>query len=357
MTEVKKTGFSLSEVQAEVSDIAEMHAAELEAQSGGNFEIPEGTALALITGYIELGIHENGKGKDKNKGKLEVLLFDIKEGAGYTHTKTEDGKTTISGSPLSHNINHISSYDTSRFYKERAALLKAVGLSADASPIELLGKTFKVKVVHNTNPKDEKQKFVNLDMDSVLAPYSVDPDTGDIDESRPINLPIDPNDVTYRLFTFNCPTIAQWDSIYIDGTYTVKDEKTGKEEEKSKNFIQETIRRAKNFEGSAIESLLMTAGSSNLPKATRAKDAVKETKSAPKNEAKKAEPAKEEAQTAQEVPNENAEEIAKLEESIRFMISSGFEDEMTAPAVERLTALGVSAERIAEIKAEAKAAK
>ena len=72
-------------------------------------------------------------------------------------------------------------------------------------------------------------------------------------------------DDKYQLFLWNSPTIEQWKSIEIEGTYTTKVDE--QEVTKSKNFIQEKIQRATNFVGSPIERLLM-AGGVELPSIT-----------------------------------------------------------------------------------------
>ena len=68
-----------------------------------------------------------------------------------------------------------------------------------------------------------------------------DPNTG-----QPIVLPdLDPDDV--RIFLWNNPTKETWDSLFIDGK---------KEDGTSKNFIQEDIMKAADFEGSPLQQML-----------------------------------------------------------------------------------------------------
>ena len=57
-----------------------------------------------------------------------------------------------------------------------------------------------------------------------------------------------------KVFLWNKPNKATWDSLFIDGTY----EKDG--ETVSKNFLQDTIKKALNFEGSPIEEMLEGLG-------------------------------------------------------------------------------------------------
>ena len=50
------------------------------------------------------------------------------------------------------------------------------------------------------------------------------------------------------------PTKEQWDSIFIDGTYTKKDGDT--EIQVSKNFLQEECKASSSFVGSPLEAMI-----------------------------------------------------------------------------------------------------
>ena len=61
-----------------------------------------------------------------------------------------------------------------------------------------------------------------------------------------------------KLFLWDNPTQETWDSLFIDGTYTKKE--GDKEVEVSKNWMQEVILSAENFEGSALHTLVSGLG-------------------------------------------------------------------------------------------------
>ncbi len=119
------------------------------------------------------------------------------------------------------------------------------------------------------------QTYVNLqksndDPWNVSAPTSFDPETGDTKKykAKPIQ-----GDV--QLFLWDRPEKAMWDSLYIAGEYeraVYKEEevdgkkkrvKTDEKETVSKNYLQETILKANNFEGSPVSVLL--SGLGDLP--------------------------------------------------------------------------------------------
>ena len=58
------------------------------------------------------------------------------------------------------------------------------------------------------------------------------------------------------------PTKETWDSLFIDGTTEIKNA-DGTVENKSKNWVQETVLSATDYGGSALEQLLH--GVDNLP--------------------------------------------------------------------------------------------
>jgi len=80
-----------------------------------------------------------------------------------------------------------------------------------------------------------------------------------------------------KLLLWHAPTMEQWNSLFIDGSRTFKDEK-GVERTVSKNWLQEDIvQNALNYEGSALQALLGGVGSLDLdptPSATASEPAT-----------------------------------------------------------------------------------
>ena len=121
----------------------------------------------------------------------------------------------------------------------------------------MLGEAFLVKVVHNVVGEGKDQKtYANLKDDSgwtISAPVKADPVTG---ESEP--LPVPQPTKPLQLLLWDSPTYEQWESIFIDGERTTKDDK-GVETTKSNNWLQNDIKdNASDFEGSALHIMLLS---------------------------------------------------------------------------------------------------
>lgn len=128
---------------------------------------------------------------------------------------------------------------------------------------QMLGEAFKCRVVITAEdgslctPENKKEpKWANLYSGtadsknwSFEAPMHEDPETGEIKQLRVMAPTSD-----LRIFLWDNPTVATWDSLYIDGTREVK-QADGTVKEESKNFIQEMCMKAANYDGSALQAL------------------------------------------------------------------------------------------------------
>lgn len=153
----------------------------------------------------------------------------------------------------------VSSNEKAKFYK---LLTKMIAGRQDIKHMaEMLGEGFLVKVTHNVTEKDgKKTTWVNLDDENgwnIGAPETFDPVS---ETSTPIEVPA--ATVAPRLLLWESPSIEQWESIFIDGTYTRKVD--GVDTEVSKNFIQQTCLAAVDFVGSPLEAFL--AGGDDITK-------------------------------------------------------------------------------------------
>ena len=131
---------------------------------------------------------------------------------------------------------------------------------------QMLGEAFLVKVTvvdaegNICTPENKKEgKYINLfsgtpdsKMWTFAAPLIEDPETGEV---RPVK--VMPNTFPLKIFLWDNPTVETWDSLFIEGTREVKD-KDGNVTNQSKNFIQEKILGAANYEGSALQQMLMS---------------------------------------------------------------------------------------------------
>lgn len=124
----------------------------------------------------------------------------------------------------------------------------------------MLGEAFIVNIIHNKS-KDGKRTYANIKDKSgvwkIGAPVKVD------DEGETVPLKAPAATVEPRLLLWDSPTIEQWQSIYIDGTYTKKE--GDKEVEVSRNWIQNLAKSANNFEGSALQTMILAAVDGDLP--------------------------------------------------------------------------------------------
>lgn len=213
---------------------------EAQKGGGGGRLLPAGYAFGRLIEYIELGQHaQEFQGKAKEPA-LEVQLGFALWGDGY---QNEDGTPYI-----------IRPYrfSISRNEKARAFLLfKSLNWKGTAKSFgQLLGETFLVKIVHEAKSKTDQTLVSRIDLKGFLPP--LDPVT-----RAPYNIQDVPVS-EYRLFLWSHPTKAGWDSLFVDGKY---------DDGQSKNFLQEHIMAAVDFQGSPLQQLLFSAGVPALPTA------------------------------------------------------------------------------------------
>ena len=129
-----------------------------------------------------------------------------------------------------------------------------------------VGEAFLVRVVHNKRPAaDDKPERTYANIKGAEGTWLVqatrldDPIAG---TSTPV--PVPEAAAALKLLLWDRPSKQQLDTLFIDGTRTVKDEK-GAEREVSRNWLQEDIvQNALNYEGSALEALIGGLGDPDL---------------------------------------------------------------------------------------------
>ena len=222
-------------------------------QKGGSFEreLPAaGVALCRLREYIELGEQETASKAYPNKkpARKARFVFELVTPKHVKEIEKEDG----SKFKIPHSIGIevvISKSEKSNFIK----LFRKLNWKGDAvHPAQLLGEPYLCEVVHawakGDDPKKDKPAYANLqkDREYTFAPArKVDPLAGTTEDLKTPEL-LNP----VRLFLYDMPTKETWDALFIDGTY----EKDGKEI--SKNWMQERILSATDFEGSALQAML-----------------------------------------------------------------------------------------------------
>lgn len=213
---------------------------------------PAGKTIARFVGYVEMGQRpQTYQGKPKPAAMLAYLFFEL---LGKNHQRTlEDGSTA----PIIH-MERVT-IKTGEKANFRKLFMK---MRADDSEIthiaQCLSRGYILDIKHSQS-EDGSKTYANCrDADGtwlVAPPRVEDPLTGDVRE-----VPIPEPRTPYKLLLWDQPSKEQWESIFIDGSYTKTDAK-GVETEVSRNWMQNDIRKnAVNFEGSALHDLLIGLG-------------------------------------------------------------------------------------------------
>ena len=221
-----------------------------EAVKGGTSRLlPAGYAFARLVEVVELGNHaQEFQGQKKDPAPEIQLGFALYNTADRVY-QNEDGTPYII---------RPYSFALSQNDKARAFLLfKALNWKGTATSFgQMLGQAFLAKIVHEAKSKTDATIVSRLDLKGFLPPL-------DAASGMPYPVPEATIDLM-RLFLWARPTKGAWDALYVAGQYEAKDGKPAQ----SKNFTQEKIMSALNFEGSPLQQLLMASGIQALPTAT-----------------------------------------------------------------------------------------
>jgi len=223
---------------------------------GGDFEYTPpaaGRTVARFIEYIELGKQPQKPFQGKPKPDCEEARFTFE----LTHPKNRkkidiDGVETEVSDRISFRL-PIKLTEKAWFKKLWNSM--TYGRDNIKHMAQMLGEAFIVEVVHAQGGTDNKTTYANLrDKDSwkIYAPRKVD-DLAGTSEDISNSVPKAIGDV--RIFLWNKPTKQTWDSLFIDGTREVKDDK-GNVAQESKNYWQLLITKAKNYKGSPLEQML-----------------------------------------------------------------------------------------------------
>ena len=142
----------------------------------------------------------------------------------------------------------------------------AYGRPGITNHAQMLGEAFLINVIHAPGKdRDGNDKtYANMkDADfnwQISAPMQTDALTGETTK-----LPVPDPTIDLRLLLWDNPTKEQWDSVFIDGDRTVKNE-AGEDVTESKNWLQKDIvTNALNFAGSPLEQMLNGVADLELP--------------------------------------------------------------------------------------------
>jgi len=240
-----------------IADLAAKAAAnedQTEVTQGGDYEYtppPAGKTIGRLVEYIEIGKQPQKPYQGKPKPDAEEVWI----GFELLHPKKNIREIEIEGEGKKTVADFIRVRLTKKL-GEKAKFKKLFNKlqygRADKKHIaQMLGEAFILEVFHNKS-EDGKKIYVNLDKDGeygIQAPFIIDPLT---EERKDITVPAHIRPL--RIFLWDFPNKETWDSLFIDGTRTMKVD--GKDVEVSRNYVQETIMKATNYEGSALHQML-----------------------------------------------------------------------------------------------------
>lgn len=207
---------------------------------GGDYVPPaEGPTRTRLVGYIETGIHTTTSTHgEKTKPRVQ-LIFEL-SGPKHEPKVLEDG-TKIAQKIT---VKEIKGTHVKNGYIKLFNQLNYNGTAKSYLDLLLEGGGWRATVSHYKFKKGDKEVVIaqlkNNGAYTFASPEFEDPETGDL---RKVAIPPALSDL--RLFRWDKPTLAQWDSIFVKG---------------DRNPWQTLIRQAENFEGSPIQQLLIEAG-------------------------------------------------------------------------------------------------
>jgi hypothetical protein len=214
---------------------------------------PEGTHRARFVGYIEIGKQKaKYQGKDKIENQV-VLIFEL---SGPRIKPREDGQPNL----MVLRAMNKSLSEKAGFFK----VFQRLNYAGKATHIaELLGEGYLVKLHHRKYKANDGTERTAVEMRKKGEPYDImaprveDVDTG---EWKPIS--VEAPKAPIRCFLWDYADKAQWDSIFIEGTWEERKNDKGEvtKPARSKNVYQNSIKLATNFNGSPIHALLAAGG-------------------------------------------------------------------------------------------------
>ena len=216
------------------------------AQTGGGYEPPAaGTARMRFVGYVELGTQpDTFQGRPKDAKKVR-LVFEL---SGKKHPPREAQDGTLYPQRMTVNLTQ-SNHEKATLFKLFARMNPERTYSHIA---QMLGDAFLGKVYHDTFKTESGADRTIARLRPKGGEYHIDPpfiedvETGEVKEvvvDEPMSEP--------QIFFWETPTLEDWDNLYIDGEY---------EDGRSKNVLQETLRRAVDWVDSPMYKLLEEDG-------------------------------------------------------------------------------------------------
>lgn len=225
---------------------------------GGSTPMPVGTALARLIRVVELGEHSQ---KDfttkKHKGYAkEVHLAFALWGTG----RTLEGEQVTFHNPETNAPRIWSPFDMALSRNTGSTafrLFKQLNWKNDkVNFAQLLNGTFLMPFTSQNKSKTDTTQISKLNIDGITGPFSP------LDQSMLAIPEVATEEM--RLFLWDFPSKAAWDSLFVEGEWPAKGDKPAA----SKNKIQLKIMSANNYKGSPLE-ILLAGGGAALPDFTQ----------------------------------------------------------------------------------------
>lgn len=281
---------NINDIQNEIDTTEGLADQSQAAAGGGNFErsrLPMGKHPVRLVGYVELGMQDAGTYDGAQKPDEEQARMTFEFLGKRTVVAKEDG--TGDFAPRKSVTKKLSLHPKAGFFKLFQAM--RAGDSTITHMANMIGKQAWIVTVtwrtkddagHYITIKNKKEAdnfeqrlkdaktdadkknfriFDNVDWNSIAAPVVpvLDEDGEDTGESKPLKVRSVVGGL--QMFLWDNPKPMFWESLFIAGTYTKKVD--GKDVEVSKNYLQEIVLGAKNYEGSPLQGML--EGLDDLP--------------------------------------------------------------------------------------------
>lgn len=281
---------NIDDIQNEIDTTDGLADQSQAAAGGGNFErsrLPMGKHPVRLVGYVELGMQDAGTYEGVQKKDEEQARMTFEFLGKRTVVAKEDG--TGDFAPRKSTTKKLSLHPKAGFFKMFQAMragdstithmANMIGKQAWVVTVtwrtkDAAGKYFTIKNKKEADKYEQRLKdaksdadkknfriFDSVDWNSIAAPVVpvLDEDGEDTGESKPLKVRAIVGGL--QMFLWDNPKPMFWDSLFIAGTYTKKVD--GKDVEVSKNYLQEIILGAKNYEGSPLQGML--EGLDDLP--------------------------------------------------------------------------------------------
>lgn len=207
--------------------------------------VPKGACRLRLLEYIELGIHDKVfEGKVAGQRPYGRLTFEV-SGPNHKPTVLDDGRTIPHTVRIDEVMGQTAKNAWSKIFKQMAAEYPGV-----TQFYEMLGDQGGWRgTIHHGKGKVSQKEYATLKGPggyNFLSKTYNDEESG---EAKTVV--IAPAVGKVRAFIWDYPSLEDWDSLYIEGTF---------DDGAPKNAIQEKIKRAHNWQGSPMYVLLMEAG-------------------------------------------------------------------------------------------------